>query len=189
MATMENYKECAHLTNIMNIKVVSVDLQKEFSTPGGKHYRVHSNIKFIKDTLVPYLREKDMKIAEIISDYRKPRPGDSDDSTRPGEEGYKSELQDNIKLRPVWVKCMNSPIWTRKNIGNPNKKPGLPYQDPKSFGIWVHKVIGTPIVFLEYLLTPPKISVPPNLLMDSYSESYFFPPFYLNIHQRPLQVS
>lgn len=55
---------------IMTSKIVSVDLQKEFSAPGGKHYRPHSNVKFIKDTLVQFLRKKDMKIAEIISDYR-----------------------------------------------------------------------------------------------------------------------
>lgn len=126
------------------IKILSVDLQKEFSAPGGKHYRPHSNVKFIKDTLVPYLRQKDMKIAEIISDYRKPRPGDKDDSTRPGEWGYESELPEDIKSKPVWIKCMNSPIWTRKNIGNPNKKPGLPFQDPESFGKWLDKVIGRP---------------------------------------------
>ena len=126
----------------INTKIVSVDLQKEFSARGGKHYRPHSNVKFIRDTLVPFLRKNNMKIAEIISDYRQPRPGDLDDSTRPGEWGYESELPNDIKLKPVWVKCMNSPIWTRKNIGNPNKKPGLPYQDTKGFGEWLYKVVG-----------------------------------------------
>jgi nicotinamidase-related amidase len=128
----------------MNTKIISVDLQREFSAVGGKHYRPHTNVKFINDTLVPFLRKRDMKVAEIISDYRQPRPGDRDDSTRPGEWGYESELPDDIKLKPIWVKCMNSPIWTRENIGNPNKKPGLPYQDPKRFGDWLHKVVGKP---------------------------------------------
>jgi nicotinamidase-related amidase len=130
--------------DIMVTKIMSVDLQKEFSAPGGKHYRLHSNVNFIRDTFIPFLRIKDVKIAEIISDYRQPRPGDLDDSTKPGEWGYESELPNDIKLNPVWIKCMNSPIWTRKNIGNPNKRPGLPYQDPKGFGSWLSKVVGEP---------------------------------------------
>jgi nicotinamidase-related amidase len=127
-----------------NIKIISVDFQKEFSAEGGEHYRPHSNVVFIKQTLVPYLRDHNMKIAEIISDYRQPRPGDLDDSTRPGERGYESEIPDDVKLSNVWIKCMNSPIWTRENIGNPNKRPGLPYQDPKAFTNWLNATIGTP---------------------------------------------
>jgi nicotinamidase-related amidase len=128
----------------MKIKIISVDLQKEFSAEGGKHYRPHSNVDFIKKTLIPFLRKNKIKIAEIISDYRQPRPGDLDDSTRPGEEGYISEIPEDIKLKNGWIKCMNSPIWTRKNIGNPNKKPGLPYQDPESFTKWLNSTIGKP---------------------------------------------
>ncbi len=128
----------------MGIKIISVDLQKEFSAYGGKHYRPHLNVKFIKDTLVPFLRKQDMKVAELISDYRQPRPGDLDDSTKPGEWGYESELPGDVKLKPVWIKCMNSPIWIRKNIGDPDKKPGLPYQDTKAFGSWLDKVVGKP---------------------------------------------
>ncbi|MBI2668071.1 cysteine hydrolase family protein [Candidatus Woesearchaeota archaeon] len=127
-----------------NIRIISVDLQKEFSAKGGKHYRLHQNVDFIKNTLVPFFRKNNIKVAEIISDYRQPRPGDLDDSTRPGEEGYKSELPKDIKLKNVWIKCMNSPIWTRKNIGNPDKKPGLPYQDTKAFTKWLNSTIGKP---------------------------------------------
>lgn len=125
-----------------NAKIISVDFQKEFTAKGGKHYRPHPNVDFIKNILVPFLRESGIKIAEIISDYRQPRPGDLDDSTRPGEEGYISEIPDDVKLKNVWVKCMNSPIWTRKNIGNSNKKPGLPYQDPEAFTKWLNSTIG-----------------------------------------------
>ena len=127
-----------------HLKFICVDLQKEFSAPGGKHYRPHQNVTFIKDILVPYVRKQQIKIAEIISDYRQPRPGDRGDSTRPGERGYESELPDDVKLQNIWIKCMNSPIWTRRNIGNPNKKPGLPYQDPKAFTRWLDSTIGKP---------------------------------------------
>ena len=127
-----------------NLKFISVDLQKEFSSKEGKHYNPHENVDFIKKTLIPFLRENNIKIAEIISDYRQPRPGDLDDSTRPGEDGYLSEIPEDIKLENVWIKCMNSPIWRRKNIGKSNKNPGLPYQDPQAFTKWLNSTIGSP---------------------------------------------
>ncbi len=126
------------------IKLLCIDLQKEFSAPGGKHYKKRPGVDFIKHVLVPYLKKRDLKVAEIISDYRQPRPGDLDDSTRPGEEGYKSELSLEVKQFPVWVKCMNSPLWTRENIGDPLEEPGVPYQDPLSLTNWLTKVIGLP---------------------------------------------
>ncbi len=126
------------------IKIISVDMQKEFSAIGGKHYCEHQNVEFIKNILVPFFRKKKIKIAEIISDYRQPRPGDLDDSTKPGERGYISEIPKDVKLKDIWIKCMNSPIWTRKNIGNQNKKPGLPFQDPEKFTRWLNLTIGKP---------------------------------------------
>jgi nicotinamidase-related amidase len=134
------------------IKIISVDFQKEFSAKGGKHYRPRPCIDFIKDTLIPFLRKNNVKIAEIVSDYRKPRPGDLDDSTRPGEEGYISEIPDDVKLKNVWIKSMNSPIWTRENIGNPNKEPGVPYQDPRAFTDWLNSNIGKPEEVDEIIL-------------------------------------
>ena len=126
------------------MRIISVDFQKEFSARGGLHYKLRPSVKFIKETLVPFLREKNIKIAEIISDYRQPRPGDLDNSTIPGEEGYISEVPKDVKLDNVWIKCMNSPIWIRKNIGVANKKLGLPYQNPESFNRWLKQVIGKP---------------------------------------------
>ena len=126
------------------IKIISVDFQKEFSAEGGKHYKPRPCVDFIKNTIVPFLRKNNIVIAEIVSDYRGPRPGDFDDSTRPGEEGYVSEIPDDVKLKNAWIKCMNSPIWIRENIGNPNKKPGIPYQDPKAFTEWLNSTIGKP---------------------------------------------
>jgi len=126
------------------IKIISVDFQKEFSAECGKHYRKHTNVEFIKNILIPFLRKNNIKIAEIISDYRQPRPGDLDGSTHPGEEGYISEIPNDIKLKNIWIKCMNSPIWTRKNIGNQKKEPGIPYQDTKSFTKWLNSTIGKP---------------------------------------------
>lgn len=123
-------------------KLISIDFQKEFAATTGKHYRYRPCVSFILETLVPHLRYNNVKIAEIISDYRQPRPGDPDDSTRPGQDGYRSMIADYVKHGNVWIKCMNSPIWVRDNIGNPSKKPGLPYEDPEGFTKWLNSNVG-----------------------------------------------
>lgn len=86
-----------------NISIISVDFQKDFSDEKGKHYKQRKNVDFIKNTLVPYFRHGGIKVAEIISDYRLPRPADPDDSCRAGEWGYESEIPEDIKLKPVWA--------------------------------------------------------------------------------------
>lgn len=128
----------------MRVAFLSVDLQHDFSAKGGEHYRSHSNVAFIKEVLLPYLNKKSIKIAEIISDYRQPRPGDRGTGCAPGTWGYESEIPASAKYNPVWIKCMNSPIWVRQNGGDPNAEPGLPYQDPQAFTDWLNKTIGKP---------------------------------------------
>src|SRR5688500_10825136 len=95
------------------IAFLSVDLQKDFAKEGGKHFTNHDNVGIIEETLLPILRSKDIKIAEIVSDYRQPRPGDGDESCIPGKAGHESIIPTDAKLEPIWVKCMNSPIWVR----------------------------------------------------------------------------
>lgn len=126
------------------IQLICVDLQKDFSAEGGKCYNPHKNVPFIKETLVPFLREHNIKVSEIISDYRQPRPGDRGDNCNPGTIGYESELPEDVKLQPTWIKCMNNPIWTRDNIGIASNEPGLPYEDPVAFGKWLDIVAGKP---------------------------------------------
>ena len=126
----------------MKIKIISVDVQKAFSEKGGKHYRRRPAVDFLKKTLVPYLLEKDIKIAEIISDYRQPRKGDRSHSCIPGTHGYESEIDVKVKMNPIWIKAMNSPVWTRKGAGNPRMNPEEPYPDPDKFTKWLTKVIG-----------------------------------------------
>lgn len=135
----------------MKYQFLSVDLQNDFATEGGKHYKVRPSTKFNKEILFPFLKEKGVQIAEIISDYRQPRPGDRDESCVPATWGYESIVPKEL-VKSQWVKCMNSPIWTRGNIGDPNKTAGLPRQDPKFFGEWLVSNLDkpedvTPIVF------------------------------------------
>lgn len=126
------------------ISIVSIDFQNEFTAKGGVCYKPRESTLFVKEKLVPLLRKSEIKIAEIISDYRQPRPGDRGDCNHPGTWGYESEIPKDMRFTDQWIKCMNSPIWTRKNIGEESKKPGLPYQDPTSFQKWLLKTIGSP---------------------------------------------
>lgn len=135
----------------MRYEFVCVDLQNDFATKGGNFYTYKPSVMFLNKTLFPYLRKKKLKVNEIISDYRQPRPADGGDGCHPGEWGYKSLIPDDLR-KSQWIKCMNSPIWIRKNIGKKEKKPGLPYPDSKKFGKWLDKNIGnpgkvTPVIF------------------------------------------
>lgn len=128
----------------MKCEFIAVDIQNEFATKGGKHYTPKPSVAFMRRTLFPYLRKHRLKVNEIISDYRQPRPGDTDESCRPGSWGYESLVPDDLR-KSLWVKCMNSPVWIRKNIGKKGAAtPGLPYPDPKAFNAWVKKNIGKP---------------------------------------------
>lgn len=127
----------------MKYSFISVDIQNDFATEGGKYYSFKPSVDFLKQTLLPYLSKKEIKINEIISDYRQPRPGDRGDCCHPGEWGYQSLLPDKVR-QSLWVKCMNSPIWIRENIGVNDKEPGLPYPDSKAFGKWLEDNVGKP---------------------------------------------
>ncbi|MBU6389841.1 isochorismatase family protein [Patescibacteria group bacterium] len=126
------------------MKILSTDLQKDFSAEDGKAYRPRQSVNFIRNTLIPFCHEQNIKITEIISDYRQPRPGDTGDCCHPGEWGYESEIPDDIRQSKAWVKCMNSPIWVRENGGDSENAPGLPYQDTHGFSEWLMTVVGSP---------------------------------------------
>jgi hypothetical protein len=125
------------------IKPIVVDLQYDFTRPEGKHFKPSRTcLTYIRDQLLPALIRQDIKIGEIISDYRQPRPGDLDDSCNPGTWGYTSEIPETL-VSTRWVKCMNSPFFIRDNIGVADKPPGLPRAFPEFFYDWlasfVHK--------------------------------------------------
>jgi nicotinamidase-related amidase len=121
---------------------LAIDLQRDFTDTDGKAYLPRPSVDFVKNTLIPYFEKNNLKTAEIISNYRQPRPGDSGDCCWPGAQGYESIIPDSIKKQPIWIKCMNSPIWTRDNIGNPNAEPGIPYPDGNLFQKWLDQMVG-----------------------------------------------
>jgi len=121
-----------------------VDFQRDFTEPGGAAFAPRPSVKFVQNVVVPFFREKGIKAAEIVSDYRQPRPGDKRDICRPGERGFESGIPDDVRLAEVWIKSQNSPAWTRENAGNPDKSPGPPYPDPQGFTDWLKHTIGVP---------------------------------------------
>ena len=124
-------------------KLIGVDLQNDFTDKKGVFFVPGSAVLFLQTNIFPSIKEKKIKINEIVSDYRQPRPGDTGDCCHPGEWGYESIIPREV-VNSVWVKCMNSPIWVRDGIGDANEKPGLPYQDTESFGSWLKENIGEP---------------------------------------------
>ena len=119
------------------ISFICVDFQKEFTSPGGAFYRRRPMRRFLKKTLFPFLLKKKKKVNEIVADYRKPRFGDKKPSCIPGTKGFVSELPKELR-KSVWVKAMNSPVWTRKNAGK-NKPTSLPYVSDGRFTEWLKK--------------------------------------------------
>lgn len=134
------------------MKIISVDFQKEFSAEGGQCYVERPCIPFIKDVLVPYLRERGLKIAEIISDYRLPRQGSSFQACIPGTSGFESEIPADVKYEDVWVKALSSPGWVREHGGRADREPGLPFPDPQAFSRWLERNVGLPAEDSEIIL-------------------------------------
>jgi nicotinamidase-related amidase len=134
------------------MKIISVDFQKEFSAEGGRCYVPRPCIPFIKDVFVPFARERGLKIAEIISDYRLPRQGSSFHACIPGTEGYESEIPQDVKHESVWIKALSSPGWIREHGGDADKEPGLPYPDPQRFSQWLSQTVGLPAEDSEIIL-------------------------------------
>ncbi|MBI3633661.1 MAG: hypothetical protein HY226_05210 [Candidatus Vogelbacteria bacterium] len=135
----------------MKYKLLSVDLQNDFATEDGRNYKVRPAVKFVKETLIPFLKDRKIQVNEIVSDYRAPRPGDRGAACEPGTWGYESIMPQEL-VSSRWIKCMNSPIWVRKNIGDASKTPGVPYQDTAGFDRWILDNFGkpggvTPILF------------------------------------------
>ena len=128
----------------MPVKLISIDLQNDFASDGGSFYSHRPCVDFIKKTMVDFLMEHDIRVAEIKSDYRQPRRGDPRDMCRPGEWGFESVLPGEVIDGDRWIKSMNSPIWVRKGGGDPEADPGEPYQDAEGFGEWLKRNVGTP---------------------------------------------
>lgn len=134
------------------MKFISVDYQGDFAEKSGRWYKPRPTEKFISDELIPFLRSKEIRISEIVSDYRLPRPSETLEYCVPGTQGFESLLPKDIKSENIWIKCMNSPVWVRDNGGVPNSQPGIPLSNPALFSEWLTKQIGSPSAAEEIVL-------------------------------------
>ena len=134
------------------MKIISVDFQNDFSAEGGRWYLPRPAVNFLVSELIPHIRTTGHKIAEIISDYRLPRPNETEAYCVPGHWGYQSQIPEDIRHPKLWIKSMNSPAWTRENAGIHNKPPGPPYVAAERFTDWLGQTIGPPKMGLEVAL-------------------------------------
>lgn len=128
----------------MKLSIISVDYQNDFCAAGGRYYKERPCHAFIQNEFIPFLKEHDIKLAEIVCDYRLPRPNETEEWCVPGEWGFLSAIDSAVKLPNIWVKGMHSPEWVRGNGCDSLKKPGIPYQDSEAFNNWLISTIGTP---------------------------------------------
>lgn len=134
------------------IKFISVDFQKEFSSKQGKYFEQRECIDFVKHIFTPHLKSNQVKIAEIVSDYRFPHPHHSEEACIPSTLGFESDIPIAIKYSNIWVKGMHSPIWIRNNGGIPDVLPGVPQPKPELFSEWLISLLGPAHPDLEVVL-------------------------------------
>ncbi len=124
--------------------ILSVDFQKDFTATWGACYQPRPCVEFIQQRVVPHCRRQGIRVAEIVSDYRPPRPGIPFVHCEPGTTGYESAISSDISHSQAWVKCMHSPLWVRESGGMAGKEPGAPYPDPTGFTNWLTAAVGLP---------------------------------------------
>lgn len=125
----------------MKFDYICIDFQSDFVDIDGKNYIKGASVDFIKNTLFPLFTQNDIKVSEILSDYRLPRGKSKNQSCVPGTKGYESLLPNNLRKGNPWIKCMHNPLWVRDNIGVANAPVGNLYQNPQAFNEWVEQNI------------------------------------------------
>lgn len=126
------------------MRLISVDFQNDFVSPGGVHYGGQPCVDFVLETVVPFARRKRVAVAEIVSDYRRPAPEDAGTTCVPGLWGYESAIPADLKAVPPWVKASIAPSWVRDGGGEAKAVPGPERPDPIGFSRWLEAAIGRP---------------------------------------------
>ncbi|MBM7789117.1 cysteine hydrolase family protein [Tenggerimyces flavus] len=126
------------------MRLLSVDFQNDFVSPGGVHYRGQPCVGFVTDTVVPYARAHGLAVAEIVSDYRTPGGDSADVTCVPGQWGFESAIAAAVKPAAPWVKASIAPTWVRDGGGLADAVPGPERPDPSGFTAWLDATIGPP---------------------------------------------
>ena len=160
------------------MKIIAIDYQHDFAAPTGRWYQDRPCQRFIPETLVPWLRDRQMKLSEIISDYRLPRPSEKEPYCIPGSAGYQSLIPVDLVAGARWIKSMNSPAWRRQNGGEPSLKPGIPFADPDGLSAWFEAQLGAPgehdIVLLGLTLDCCVLCTAQELYFRGYKARYLY---------------
>lgn len=138
---------------MIDFDLICIDFQRDFADENGINFNNGKSVDFIKNTLFPALIDKNLKVSEIISDYRLPRGKSKNESCVPGTNGYESLLPKELRNGEPWIKCMHNPLWTRENIGLADLEPGKPYQDHVAFDAWIDSCIKNKKIVLFGLTT------------------------------------
>ncbi len=133
---------------MINFDFICIDFQNDFVNEQGKNFITGDSVKFIQNYLFDYFTKNNIKVAEIVSDYRLPRGKSVNESCIPGTFGYISCLPEDLRKGKQWIKCMHNPLWIRKNIGVPHKKLGKEFQSPRKFNNWLKNNIYSKDVIL-----------------------------------------
>lgn len=126
------------------MRLISVDFQHDFASPGGVHHGGQPCVAFVLDTVVPFVRAHGLTIAEIVSDYRGTGGNDTDTTCVPGQWGYESVIPADVKHHEPWVKASIAPTWVRDGGGRSDAVPGPARPDPSGFAAWLQTVLGPP---------------------------------------------
>jgi nicotinamidase-related amidase len=126
------------------MRLLSVDFQNDFISPGGVHYNGQPCVDFVTDTVVPYARAHGLPVAEIVSDYRSPGRNDAAATCAPGRWGYESGIPADLVPAPRWVKASIAPTWVRDGGGRADAVPGPARLDPHGFTDWLESTLGPP---------------------------------------------
>jgi nicotinamidase-related amidase len=126
------------------MRLISVDLQHDFASPGGVHHSGQPCVGFVTETVVPFAREHGLAVAEIVSDYRSPGGNDADTTCVPGQWGFESVIPADVRPLEPWVKASIAPTWVREGGGQADAVPGPARPDPHGFSTWLDTVLGPP---------------------------------------------
>lgn len=134
------------------MKFIWIDLQNDFASEWWYARRSRPCVSFIKNSLVPFFAENNIKTLEIISDYRLPRKKAKKEKCVPWTWWYQSILPDTIKTNPTRIKSMHSPLWVRKNRWTTNET-SYAYQDIEWFDNRIKNQIWSEKEVILYWLT------------------------------------
>lgn len=108
----------------MSVHLLSVDLQNEFASPGGRLYRPRPCVPFLMDVVFPTFHLRGWSIHEIRADYRDPAKPQEEWTCAPGSWAGTSLIPPDLLSTQPWVKATPSPAWTRDGAGEADVHPG-----------------------------------------------------------------